>query len=56
MLEFCTTVEGLRAELHRISVWLDEQVPGRSADLLGPVLEHVGFDMADWYRRVLSYS
>jgi hypothetical protein len=56
MLEFCSTVEGLRAELHRIRVWLDEQVPGRGHDLLGPVLEHVGFDMAGWYRRVLACS
>jgi hypothetical protein len=54
MLMFCSTVEGLRSELGRIRVWLDEQVPGRGHDLLGPVLEHVGFDMADWYRRVLS--
>jgi hypothetical protein len=54
MLEFCGSVEGLRFELGRIRVWLEEQVPGRGSDLLGPVLEHVGFDMAGWYRRVLS--
>ena len=54
MLEFCETVEGLRCEMSRIRVWLDEQVPGRGADLLGPVLEYVGFDFAGWYRRVLA--
>jgi hypothetical protein len=54
MLEFCSTVEGLRAEQNRIVKWLNGQVPGRGQDLLGPVLEYTGFDMADWYRRVLS--
>ncbi len=54
MLEFCSTVDGLRVEMGRIRVWLDEQVPGRGHDLLGPVLEHTGFDTAGWYRRVLT--
>ena len=53
LLEFCGTVEGLKAEMGRIRVWIDEQVPGRGNDLLGPVLDHVGFDMAEWYRRAL---
>jgi hypothetical protein len=54
MLEFCSTVEGLRAEMGRIRVWLDEQVPGRGNVLLPAVLAHIGFDMAGWYRRVLT--
>jgi hypothetical protein len=54
MLMFCGTVAGLRAEQNRIVEWLDGEVPGRGQDLLGPVLEHVGFDMAEWYRRVLQ--
>ncbi len=54
MLEFCSTVAGLRAEQNRIVEWLDGQVPGRGRDLLGPVLEHVGFDMAAWYRQALA--
>jgi len=53
MLMFCGTVAGLRAEQIRIVEWLDGQVPGRGRDLLGPVLEHVGFDMAEWYRQAL---
>lgn len=53
MLEFCSTVEGLRAEQHRIVEWLDGQVPGRGHDLLPAALAHVGFDIAGWYRRVL---
>ena len=53
MLEFCSTVEGLRSEMHQIGVWLDEQVPGRGTALLPAVLAHIGFDMAGWYRRVL---
>lgn len=56
MLEFCGSVEGLRSEMSRIRLWLDEQVPGHSADLIGPVMEHVGFDHADWYRRALSVA
>jgi hypothetical protein len=54
MLEFCSTVEGLRFEQGRIVEWLEAQVPGRGTDLIGPVLEHVGFDVAGWYRRVLT--
>jgi hypothetical protein len=54
MLEFCSTVEGLRSELGRIRVWLDEQVPGRGSVLLPAVLAYIGFDTANWYRRVLS--
>jgi hypothetical protein len=54
MLMFCSTVEGLRAEMHRIRVWLDEQVPGRGAELMPSVLAHAGFDTAGWYRRVLT--
>jgi hypothetical protein len=54
MLMFCGTTEGLRAEMGRIRAWIDEQVPGRGNELLGPVPEDVRFDMADWYRRVLS--
>ncbi len=54
MLEFCSTVEGLRSEMHRISKWLDEQVPGRGSVLLPSVLAYIGFDTANWYRRVLS--
>ncbi len=54
MLMFCSTVEGLRSELGRIRAWLDEQVPGRGSALLPAVLAHVGFDMACWYRTVLS--
>ena len=54
LLEFCGTVEGLRAEMGRIRAWIDEQVPGQGAELLPAVLEHVGFDYAEWYRRVLS--
>lgn len=54
MLEFCESVEGLRAELHRISVWLDGQVPGRGRDLLPAVLGDIGFDMAGWYHLVLQ--
>ena len=53
-LMFCGTVAGLRHEQNRIVEWLDGQVPGRGQDLLGPVLEHVGFDMAEWYRHTLS--
>ncbi len=53
MLEFCGTVEGLRSEMHQISRWLDEQVPGRGNVLLPGVLAHIGFDMAEWYRRAL---
>ena len=53
LLEFCGTVAGLRAEQNRIVDWINEQVPGRGNELLGPVLEHVGFDMAEWYRRAL---
>jgi hypothetical protein len=56
MLEFCSTVEGLRFELGRIKVWLDEQVPGRGSALLPGVLAHIGFEMAVWYRWVLSSS
>ena len=54
MLEFCGTVDGLRFELRRIVDWLEDEVPGRGTDLLPAVLELVGFDLADWYRRVLS--
>jgi hypothetical protein len=54
MLEFCSTVEGLRFEQSRIRDWLELQCPGCGSDLLGPVLEYVGFDVAGWYRRVLS--
>ncbi len=54
MLEFCSTVDGLRVEMGRIRVWLDEQVPGRGSALLPAVLAHIGFDMAGWYRRVLT--
>ncbi len=54
MLEFCGSVEGLRFERSRIRDWLELQCPGCGSDLLGPVLEHVGFDMSGWYRRVLS--
>jgi hypothetical protein len=53
MLMFCSTVAGLRTEQNRIVEWLDGQVPGRGRDLLGPVLEYTGFDMACWYRRAL---
>lgn len=53
MLEFCSTVEGLRLELHRIAEWLEGQCPGYGKDLLHPVLQHIGFDQAEWYRRVL---
>ena len=53
MLEFCGSVDGLRLELRRIVDWLEGEVPGRGADLLPAVLELVGFDLADWYRRVL---
>lgn len=56
MLEFCSTVEGLRCEMHRIGVWLDEQVPGRGSALLPAVLAHIGFDMAGWYRLALKYA
>lgn len=54
MLMFCSTVEGLRFEQNRIRDWIEEQVPGRGSELLGPVLAHVGFDQAEWYRRVLT--
>ena len=54
MLMFCGTVAGLRAEQNRIVDWINEQVPGRGNELLGLVLEHVGFDMAEWYRHTLS--
>lgn len=54
MLEFCGTLAGLRAEQGRIRAWLDERVPGRGAELLAPVLTHTGFDVAGWYRRVLT--
>ena len=54
LLEFCGTTEGLKAEMERIRAWIDEQAPGRGDDLLAPVLEHVGFDYAEWYRRVLT--
>ncbi len=54
MLEFCSTVEGLRFEMGRIRDWIETQVPGRGHDLLGPVLEHAGFDMAGWYRFALT--
>ncbi len=54
MLEFCSTVEGLRHEQNRIVEWLEEQVPGRGRDLLGPLLEHVEFNMAGWYRQALQ--
>ena len=54
LLEFCGTTEGLQAEMGRIRAWIDEQAPGKGADLLGLVLEHVGFDYAEWYRRVLT--
>lgn len=54
MLMFCGTVAGLRAEQNRIVEWLEEQVPGRGRDLLGPVLEDVGFDMAEWYQAALG--
>ncbi len=54
MLEFCGSVEGLRFELGRIRVWLEEQVPGRGSDLLGPVLDHTGFRFGDWYKRILT--
>ena len=54
LLEFCGTTEGLRAEMGRIRAWIDEQAPGQGAELLPAVLEYVGFDYAEWYRRVLS--
>ena len=54
LLEFCGTVEGLKAELGRVRDWIDGQVPGRGDELLALVLEHVGFDCAEWYRRVLT--
>ncbi len=54
MLMFCGTVAGLRAEQNRIVEWLDGQGPGRGQDLLGPVLEHVGFDWADSYCHALE--
>ncbi|MEI7780135.1 MAG: hypothetical protein WCJ42_12005 [Actinomycetes bacterium] len=54
LLEFCGTTEGLKSEMERIRAWIDEQVPGRGDDLLAPVLEHVGFNHAQWYRRVLT--
>ena len=54
LLEFCGTVEGLRAEMGRVRAWIDEQVPGQGTELLPAVLEHVGFDYAGWYRRVLT--
>ncbi len=54
MLEFCGTVDGLRVELRRIVDWLEGEVPGRGTDLLPAVLEHVGFELSDFYRRVLS--
>ena len=53
-LMFCGTVAGLRQEQNRIVEWLEEQVPGRGQDLLGPVLEHVEFNMAGWYRQALA--
>ncbi len=49
MLEFTSTTEGLRAELERVRSWLDSRVPGGGADLLGPVLDAVGFDVGRWY-------
>ena len=55
MLEFCSTVEGLRHEQNRIVEWLDGQVPGRGRELLPAVLEHTGFVLGDWYRRALSH-
>lgn len=54
MLEFCGSVDGLRLELRRIVDWLEGEVPGRGTDLLPAVLELVGFDLAGWYRRVLT--
>jgi len=54
LLEFCGTTEGLRAEMGRIRAWIDEQVPGQGAELLPAVLEHVGFDLAGWYRQALQ--
>ena len=54
LLEFCGTTEGLRAEMGRVRAWIDEQAPGQGAELLPAVLEHVGFNYADWYRRVLT--
>ena len=54
MLMFCSTVEGLRFEQNRIRDWIEEQVPGRGSELLGPVLGLVGFDQAEWYRRTLT--
>lgn len=54
LLEFCGTVDGLKAEMGRVRDWIDGVVPGGGDALLMPVLEGVGFDLADWYRRVLS--
>lgn len=54
MLEFCESVEGLRYETGRIGDWLEDQFPARGRDLLPAVLTHIGFDYAEWYRRVLT--
>ncbi len=54
LLMFCGSLESLRSEQGRIVEWLEAQVPGRGSELLGPVLQHVGFDVAAWYRRVLT--
>ncbi len=56
LLEFCGTVEGLRAEFRKISVWIDEQVPGRGDDLLLPLLRYIGFDFGEWYRKALQHD
>jgi hypothetical protein len=54
MLEFCSTVEGLRFEQVRIGDWLEQTAPHGGRDLLPAVLQLVGFETAEWYRRVLS--
>ena len=54
MLEFTSTVEGLRSEQARIKSWLESRVPGGGADLLGPVMAHTGFDQAQWFAQVLG--